>query len=59
MPSGKSDIGDYLRATVSYTDPEGSGKSCRDEIGIHGAGGSGISNNAPKFADDQDPIMDE
>ena len=54
----KSDIGDYLRATVSYTDPEGSGKTAvmNSEYTVQAARSS---NNAPKFADDQDPIEDE
>ena len=52
------DIDSYLRATASYTDAEGSGKSAMVESdnavqAVRGA------NTAPKFADDQDPVMDE
>ena len=55
--SGKSDVGYYLRATVSYTDPEGSGKSAmmKSDYTVHATRGS---NNAPEFADDQDPTVD-
>ena len=55
--TGKSDVGYYLRATVSYTDPEGSGKSAmmKSEYTVQA---TRESNNAPKFADDQDPVMD-
>ena len=52
------DIGSYLRATASYTDKEGSGKSAMvvSEYAVTAVRGS---NTAPKFADDQDPVMDE
>ena len=55
--SGKSDVSYYLRATVSYTDPEGSGKSAmmKSEYTVHATRGT---NNAPEFADDQDPTSD-
>ena len=55
--SGKSDAGYYLRATVSYTDPEGSGKSAmmKSDYTVRATRGS---NSAPEFADDQDPTMD-
>ena len=55
---GKSDIGYYLRATVSYTDPQGSDKTAMmtSEYSVQAARNS---NNAPKFADDQDPVEDE
>ena len=55
--SGKSDIGYYLRATVSYTDPEGSGKSAmmKSDYMVQATRGS---NNTPAFADDQDPVTD-
>ena len=55
--SGKSDVGYYLRATVSYTDPEGSGKSAmmKSDYTVRATRGS---NNAPGFADDQDPTVD-
>ena len=54
---GKTDVGYYLRATVSYTDPEGSGKSTmmKSDYAVQATRGT---NNAPKFADDQDPTMD-
>ena len=55
--SGKSDVGYYLRATVSYTDPEGSGKTAmmKSDYTVQQARGT---NNAPEFAEDQDPVMD-
>ena len=51
-----ADIGSYLRATVSYSDREGSGKSAMmtSEYAVQAVRGS---NAAPKFADDQDPVM--
>ena len=51
------DIGDYLRATVTYTDPEGSDKPAmmRSEYQVQGVRGD---NSAPEFAADQDPVMD-
>ena len=54
--SDKTDVGYYLRATASYTDPEGSGKSAmmKSEYKVQA---TRVSNNAPKFADDQDPFM--
>ena len=54
---GKSDINDYLRATASYTDGEGSGKTAvmNSEYTVQAAR---VSNTAPEFADDQDPVMD-
>ena len=54
--SGKSDGGYYLRATVSYTDPEGSGKSAmmKSDYTVRA---TRDSNNAPEFADDQDPTV--
>ena len=56
--SGKSDAGYYLRATVSYTDPEGSGKSAmmKSDYTVRA---TRSSNSAPEFAADQDPTMDE
>ena len=53
--SGKSDVGYYLRATVSYTDPEGSGKSAmmKSDYTVHGY--QGQQQAAPEFADDQGP----
>ena len=55
---GKSDINYYLRATASYTDPEGSGKTAvmNSEYTVQA---NRSSNNAPKFADDQDLVMDD
>ena len=53
-----SDIGSYLRATVTYKDPE-SGRDTKranvrsDYVVLRRASG----NNAPEFADDQDPVM--
>ena len=45
--SGKSDVGYYLRATVSYTDPEDSGKSAmmKSDYTVQATRGS---NNAPR-----------
>ena len=56
--TGKSDVGYYLRATASYTDPEGSGKSAmmKSDYTVQA---TRVTNNAPKFADDQDPVMDD
>ena len=53
--AGKSDNGQFLRATVSYADGEGSDKTAMmtSEYGVQALRGS---NNAPEFADDQDPI---
>ena len=55
--SGKSDIGYHLRATASYTDPQGMDKSAMmmSETQVQTARSS---NNAPAFADDQDPLED-
>ena len=53
-----SDIGSYLRATVTYKDPE-SGRDTKranvrsDYVVLRAASG----NNAPEFAADQDPVM--
>ena len=52
--TGKTDVGYYLRATVSYTDPEGSGKTAMMESD-HPVQATRVSNNAPEFADDHDP----
>ena len=51
------DIGYYLRASVTYTDPEGSDKPAmeRSLFAVQGVRGS---NDAPEFAADQDPVMD-
>ena len=53
-----ADNGYYLRATVTYTDPEGSDKTAmaRSEFQSKGVRGD---NKAPAFAADQDPVMDE
>ena len=53
-----SDIGSYLGATATYKDPESSRDTKRanvrsDYVVLRAAS----SNNAPKFADDQDPVM--
>ena len=52
-----ADVNRYLRATVTYTDPEGSGKTAveRSEFSVRAVRGA---NNAPEFAEDQDPVMD-
>ena len=50
------DIGSYLRATVTYTDPEDEGKTAKMESDYTVQAVRG-SNTAPKFADDQDPNM--
>ena len=52
-----ADSGSYLRATASYTDGEDSGKSARMESYNRVRRVPG-SNEAPMFADDQDPVMD-
>ena len=54
---GESDVRFYLRATVSYTDPEGSGKTAmmKSDYTVQAAR---ATNNAPEFAADQDPAMD-
>ena len=56
--TGKSDVGYYLRATVSYTDPQGSDKTAmmKSEHTVQGTRGS---NAAPEFAADQDPVMED
>ena len=52
-----ADVGAFLRATVTYTDPEGSGKTAveRSEFSVQEVRGA---NMAPEFAADQDPVMD-
>ena len=47
-------IGSYLRATVTYTDPEGEDKTAKMESDFTVQGVRG-SNMAPEFAADQDP----
>ena len=56
--SGKSDIDYYLRATVSYTDPEGSDKSAmmKSDYRVQATRGT---NAAPEFAADQDLTVDD
>ena len=54
---GDPDIGSYLRATASYTDPEGSGKSAMARSDNKAQGVRGL-NEAPVFPD-QDPDTDE
>ena len=51
------DSGSYLRATVTYEDAEGEGKSAMMKSDFPSQRIRG-SNNAPEFADDQDPTMD-
>ena len=55
--SGKSDAGYHLRVTVSYTDPQGSGKSAmmKSEYTVRA---TRVSNSAPEFAAAQDPTME-
>ena len=53
-----ADSGSYLRATVTYEDAEGEGKSAMMKSDFPSQQIRG-SNNAPEFADDQDPTMDE
>ena len=50
------DIGSYLRATVTYTDPEDEGKTAKMESDYTVQAVRG-SNMAPEFAADQDPNM--
>ena len=52
-----ADVGAYLRATVTYTDPEDSGKpaAATSEFSVQRVRGS---NSAPEFAADQDPVTD-
>ena len=52
------DIDYYLRATVTYTDPEGSDKTAM-EMSEYQAQAVRGDNSAPEFAADQDPVMDE
>ena len=51
------DSGSYLRATVTYEDAEGEGKSAMMKSDFPSQRIRG-SNNAPEFADDQDPTVD-
>ena len=51
-----ADSGSYLRATVTYEDDEGEGKSAMMVSELQSQRITG-GNNAPKFADDQDPVM--
>ena len=52
-----ADVNSYLRATVSYTDGQGSDKSAmsRSEYAVQAVRGN---NEPPVFAADQDPVMD-
>ena len=52
-----ADNGSYLRATVTYEDPQGEGKSAMMKSEFQSQRITG-GNNAPEFADDQDPVMD-
>ncbi len=48
------DIGAYLRATVTYTDPEGADSAMESsELSVASVRGN---NNPPAFDDDQDPV---
>ena len=49
-----ADIDYYLQVTASYTDPEGEGKTAMG-TSAYAVQGLRSGNNAPKFADDQDP----
>ena len=49
-----ADIDYYLQVTASYTDPEGEGKTAM-ATSAYAVQGVRSVNNAPKFADDQDP----
>ena len=51
------DNGYYLRATVTYTDPEGSDKTAMERSEYQSQGVRG-DNSAPEFAVDQDPVLD-
>ena len=53
-----ADIDYYLQVTASYTDAEGAGKTAMG-TSAYVVQGLRSDNNAPKFADDQDPDMDE
>ena len=53
-----ADSGSYLRATVTYEDDEGEGKSAMMVSEFQSQRITG-GNNAPEFADDQDPVMAE
>ena len=48
-------MGFYLRATVTYNDGEGEGKTRVGDVCAHGAGDAMQPNATPVFADDQDP----
>ena len=52
-----ADIDYYLQVTASYTDPEGEGKTAMG-TSANAVQGLRSGNNAPKFADDQDPVVD-
>ena len=49
-----ADIDYHLQVTASYTDPEGKGKTAM-ATSAYAVQGLRSDNNAPKFADDQDP----
>ena len=53
-----ADIDYYLQVTASYTDAEGEGKTAMG-TSAYVVQGLRSGNNAPKFADDQDPDMVE
>ena len=52
-----SDIGNYLRATATYKDPESRSDTKRANVrSDYAVLRLASDNNAPKFADDQDPV---
>ena len=51
-----ADSGSWLRATVTYEDPHGENKSAMMKSEFPSKRITG-GNNAPEFADDQDPVM--
>ena len=54
-----ADVGSYLRATVTYKDAESKENSkSASERSAHAVQGVPGDNAAPKFADDQDPVME-
>ena len=52
-----ADIDYYLQVTASYTDPEGEGKTAMG-TSAYVVQGLRSANKAPKFADDQDSVME-
>ena len=55
-----ADVGSYLRASITYKDAESKENSkSASERSAYAVQGVPGDNAAPKFADDQDPVMDE